>query len=122
MQLLDVRQRNNLLTGNELAAELPPSTSGRRAFIVVGAYREVGIPGGAPVSKYLNSDQSDVRFWLRKYEVDMDSINQGKKLSEEDAYNHVLRTGIPSVAAVEAELAKYLDDFSHLGIARGLPL
>lgn len=37
MGLLDVRQRNNLLTGNELAAELPASAVGQRAFVVVWA-------------------------------------------------------------------------------------
>jgi hypothetical protein len=63
-QHLDTRQRNNLLTGNSLAAELPATSPERRAFVVVGAYRDVGRPGGARVSRFLNADQSDVRFWL----------------------------------------------------------
>jgi hypothetical protein len=118
---LDTRQRNNLLTGNELAVEVPASSPARRAFVVVGAYRDVGRPGGAPVSKFLNADQRDVRFWLRRYEVDKLVIDHHRWLGEDELHASVLKTGIPSLAALEAELAHYLDDCSRLGTTHDNP-
>jgi len=121
-QHLDMRQRNNLITGNELAAELPASSPERRAFVVVGAYRDVGRPGGARVSKYLNADQSDVRFWLRKHEIDKVFIEHGWWPGENDLLDSVLTTGISSIETLEAELAHYLDDFTRLGSTHDNPV
>jgi hypothetical protein len=47
----------------------------RRAFVVVGANRDTSAPEGERASKFLNADTSDVRFWLRKYEVDRACID-----------------------------------------------
>jgi hypothetical protein len=121
LRQLDMRQRNNLITGNQLAAELPASALGRRAFVVVGAYRDAGRPGGARVSKFLNADQSDVRFWLRRYEVDTVFIERGWWPGEDDLHDDVFKNSIPSIEALEAELAHYLDDFSRLGTTRDNP-
>jgi hypothetical protein len=119
---LDMRQRNNLLTGNELAAELPASAAGRRAFVAVVAYRDTGMPGEAAVSKFLDADTSDVRFSLSKYEVERALMDAGGWLSEDDVHGLVFTTGIASLEALEAELAAYLDDFSRLSTACDNPL
>jgi hypothetical protein len=121
-QRLDMRQHNNLITGNDLAADLPATSPERRAFVVVGAYRDVGRPGGARVSRFLNADQSDVRFWLRKYEVDELFIQHGWWPGEGDLQDAVFIKGIPSIEALEAELAHYLDDFAGLGSTHDNPL
>jgi hypothetical protein len=46
---LDMRQRNNLATGNTLAAELAPTGPGRRAFVIVWPFHEsLRLPGAEP--------------------------------------------------------------------------
>ena len=117
LNTLTVRQINNLLTGNDLAAEIPASAAQRRAFVVVGAYRDVGQSGGAPVSKFLNADQRDVRFWLRKYEIDTAYLENDWDVVEDDLQESLFLKGLASLEAVERELAKYLDDFANLDVS-----
>ncbi len=115
MQHLDIRQRNNLLTGNDLTAEIPASSKERRAFVTIHAYRESGRLGGRSLSKYLNANESDVRFWLRKYEIDRALLEVPRFPDLEELHDHIFERDIKSIEALEAELAHHLDDFSLLG-------
>lgn len=115
MQHLGTRQRNNLLTGNDLTAEIPASSKDRRAFVTIHAYRESGRLGGRFLSKFLNADHSDVRFWLRKYEIDQALLEVPRFPDLEELHDHIFEHDIKSIEALKVELARYLDDFSQLG-------
>jgi hypothetical protein len=114
---LDIRQLNNLCTGNELAAEIQATSEHRRAFVVIGAYRATGRPGGGRVSKILNAPQDDVRFWVRKYEISIDNIEKQWDVSDEDLHEATYRSDIPDIQELESELGKFLDDFSGFDVS-----
>lgn len=118
-QHLDIRQRNNLQTGNELAAEIPSSSPDRRAFVTIHAYLVTdNHPGGARVSRILNRDPApNLRFTLRRYEVETTFIKNAWDVCDEDLYHSVFKKGITSLDEPEAMLHEYLDDFALLDVS-----
>lgn len=114
---LDIRQLNNLRTGNSLAAEMPATSEKRRAFVVIGAYREDGSAGGSRVSKFLNAPQDDVRFWFRKYEIPREYIENGWDVSDDDLYEAMWRNGITDIEELENEVGEFLQDFAGLDVS-----
>jgi hypothetical protein len=114
MKHLSIFQKNCLLTGTLLAAELVASCPQRRAFVVVGAYVQTP-EGSARVSKFLNADHSNVRFWLRKYEVKREDVE--RYLADQDLLESVHLTTIESIEALEAELHPYVEDLQHLQVS-----
>lgn len=65
MSRLNTFQRNNLITGTQMAAEIPSSSPELRALVVIGSYVQTATGARRP-SKYLNREQENLRFWLRK--------------------------------------------------------
>lgn len=117
MQKLDIKQVNNLITGNCLAVEIKSSLDDSRAFVVVGAYRQDGHLGGASVSKFLNSkDKSDTLFWFRKFEVKKEYIDNDWDVTDDELINSVHMKNIKEICQLENELSKYLDDYSCLDL------
>jgi len=119
MKALTTRQRNNLLVGNDLAVEIPALAPDCRAFVVIGAYRDdhEGL-GGSRVSNYLNaSDQEDVRFWFRKYEIETVYIENDWDVAESDLQDSLFKNDIASVEELEQILGVYLEDFSGLDVS-----
>lgn len=114
---LDIRQRNNLITGNHLVAEIPASTPDRRAFILIGAYEKTSRGADHP-SKILNRDLDRTRFWIKTYEVDVSVLETASSLEEYQTHNLKYKNEIQNVEAVEKELEEKLDDFSGLIVAR----
>lgn len=78
-------------------------------------------PLGARVSKFLTTDPSDIRFWLRTYAVDKLVTDHYRWPRGDDLRASVLTSGIPSIEALETELAHYLEDYSWLGATRDNP-
>jgi hypothetical protein len=114
---LTIEQRNNLLVGNTLAAELPASADDVRAWVEVRAYSTQSTRfHWVPVSKSLNADRSDQRYQLQWCEIDKEYYNHWT-----DADYFIRQEGeirdLMSIEAVEEELAKYLDDFSRLQVS-----
>ena len=114
---LTIEQRNNLLVGSHLAAELPSSSDDTRVWVEVSAYSALSTPQHwVPVSKFLNADRSDQRYQLRWCEIE-----KGYRDYPLD-WDHFVRQeteiqDLISIEALEDELAKYLDDFSRLEVA-----
>ena len=119
---LNMRQKNNLLIGNDLAAEVTASNNDFRAFVSIGSY--LPSPGGGRrPSKILNAKNQDkIRFWLRKYEIHKDYIENMWDVTDNDLRNSSFRNEISSLDELEAELGKYLEDFSQLGLTHDNPL
>lgn len=119
---LDIRQKNNLLVGNGLAAEIPSSNNDFRAFVSVGSY----LPskgGGLRPSKMLNAaNQDQIRFWLRKYEIHNDYIKNMWDVSENVLRNSYFINEIPNLEELEVKLEKYLEDFSQLTLTCDNPI
>jgi hypothetical protein len=72
-------------------------------------------------SLFLTTDPSDIHFWLRKYAVDKLVTDHHRWPRGGDLCTSVLKSGIPSIEALEAELAHYLEDESWLGATRDHP-
>lgn len=118
-QRLTLQQLNNLRIGNSLAAEIPATLPGHRAFVVIGAYVPLEDPswGRAP-SKALNShDQANLRFWLRRYEVDQQFLEHGWDVAEPDLRRQEQRRGIATTEELERELMRSIGDFSLLDVS-----
>jgi len=115
MDKLDTRQINMLMTGQSLAIEIASTSNSMRAFVVIGAYKRSEHIGGARLSKYLNSpDKSEAIFWLRKYEIKRQYVDDECYVSDDELVNSVFMDNIKDISQLERELSKYLCDYSRL--------
>jgi hypothetical protein len=108
-----MRQINNLVTGTRLAAEIPASSESRRAFLVVGAYRDDPMRPDS-VSRFLNADHRSDQFWLRTFEIDRDHI--GRPDSDDFIHELADQEGISTIEELERLLSQYLNDLSALDV------
>ena len=115
MNKLTIKQINNLVTGNTLAVETISSSPDMRAFVVIAAYRldEKGM--GYRVSKFLNNNDN-IFFWLRKYELKNEYIDNDWDVSEEELVNSFFVNNINSIEELESLLSNFLDDYSKLDV------
>lgn len=109
-------QRNNLIIGTELAAELPSSSPEKRAFVVVGGYIQTSSGATSP-PKVLNVEQPNLRFWVRKYEVDRSALENHLDITDHDLIDSIYLNNIQTIEDLEVELEKYIQDFSLLQVA-----
>jgi hypothetical protein len=107
MGRFNLKQRNTLLVGTRLAMEIPSTSESRRAFIVVGAYRK----GSGNLSKFLNNDKGDIRFYFRKYEIEKIYIERDWDVSDDELVNSIHVKNIENIDKLEEELSKYVRTF-----------
>ena len=115
MKNLDTFQKNCLITGTCLAAEIPSSCSELKAFVIIGSYTKTD-HGTAKPSKLLNVDDENLRFWIHKYEVRSSDIDKGIAIDNEQFINSVHVKDIKGIGELENKLAKYIQDFSLLKV------
>lgn len=112
---LDIRQKNNLLAGVKLAAELEPSAPTLRKFITVQGYKYNSDGRKIDLSNFLNADNpEDVFYEVYCYEISVDYYTNNWDVSDNDLKNRKRLTDICGVIALEGVLKKYLSDFSIL--------
>lgn len=117
MKKLSTKQHNNLIAGNSLAVEVSSTSDDMRAFVVISAYRYDENRVGINVSRFLNDrDKDNTLFWLRKYEVKKEYIENEWDVSDEELVNSVFINDIKNMEELENELSKYLDDYSGLDV------
>ena len=116
MNKLNIFQRNNLFVGTQLAVELPCISPERRAFVVIGAYIQTS-RGAKKPPKVLNADRSDVRFWLRKYEVKKSDLENHLDITDHDLIDSIYLDDIQSIEQLETTLEMYIQDFSLMEVA-----
>ena len=117
MQKIDIKQYNNLITGNCLSIEIPSTSDDRRAFISIGSYRYDENGRTTKVSKFLSDkDNVNTLFWLRKHEVNKEYIENDWDVCQDELINAVYIKDINFEALVK-ELSKFLDDFSGLDVS-----
>ena len=116
MGKLTTFQRNNLLTGTRLAAELQASSPELRAFVVIGAYRQTQSGPKRP-SKMLNAEHDTLRFWLRTYEVSRHALAMDEDIIDEDLIHEIYIRDIQSIDQLEQELAQHIQDFSRMEVS-----
>jgi hypothetical protein len=115
MHTFNIDQRNNLIIGTSLAAEIPASTLELKAYIVIGSY-DIKNGRASASSRILNRDQDDLRFWLHKYEIDKKYLGSTDEIAEEQLVHNIFKNDIQDIEQLEREVEKYLDDFSLLQI------
>lgn len=108
MLKFDIKQINNLIAGNTLALEIHSSSEERRAFVVVSA-----VEGGGKLN---TSDTSNIKYWLRKYEVPVEYHENDWDVSDDELINSIHVEGISGLENLEKELSKYLSDFSKMDV------
>lgn len=130
---LDVRQRNNLHIGNALAAQIPPSVVGRRAFVIATPYHIDLRPKETladhfqrkPFPKVLNTEREfddDVRFACTVVEVEeaaLQSYLEKAALSYDadlELHTRSAQTDLASVEELEIELCQHLEDLARLQV------
>jgi hypothetical protein len=116
MANLTTFQRNNLIIGTRLAAELQASSPELRAFVVIGAYRQTPSGPKRP-SKMLNAEHDTLRFWLRKYEVSRQALAMDEDIIDEDLIHDIYIRDIQSIDQLEQELAQHMQDFSRMEVS-----
>ncbi|TYA11221.1 hypothetical protein FRY98_18805 [Paenibacillus faecis] len=108
MLKFDTKQINNLIAGNTLALEIPSSSEERRAFVVVSA-----VEGGGKLN---TSDTSKMKYWLRKYEVSNEYLENDWDVSDDELINSIHIIDILGLENLEKELSKYLSDISKMDV------
>jgi hypothetical protein len=116
VQKFDIFQQNNLKVGTHLAAEISPTSPEVYACVVIGSYIQTPFGRKRP-SKTLNKEQSDLRFWFHKYEVNKYHLEVSDDISEKQLINAVKVDNILTIEQLEYELRRYLQDFSLLQAA-----
>lgn len=116
MANLTTFQRNNLLIGTRLAAELQASSPELRAFVVIGAYAQTQSGPRRP-SKILNAEQDNLRFFLSKYEVSRHALAMDEYISDKNLIDAIYIHDIQSIDQLEQELAQYIQDFSRMEVS-----
>ncbi|QAA31085.1 hypothetical protein [Clostridium manihotivorum] len=115
MKELSIKQRNNLKVGNSLGTEIHASADELRCFIVIGAYKILENHGAIAVSKILNSNEN-ILYFIRKYEVNKEYIENNWDVHETDLINSIRKKDISSLEELQIELLKYIDDLSVLDV------
>ncbi|NEN87035.1 hypothetical protein [Paenibacillus elgii] len=108
MQKFNTKQRNQLISGNALAIEIPAISEERRAFIVVKAV--------STKSMLNTSDASIMKFWLRRYEIPKTYIENDWDVSDEELVDSVHLKDILGIDQLEQELSDYLEDFTKMDV------
>ena len=108
-------QINNLITGNALAAEITPSRSGLRKFIVVKGFELNERGQWKRLSKVLNTDKCETAiFQIRFYELPEEFITNNWDVTEDILTEARTIDQLQGIPALEKELKEYLDDCSVL--------
>jgi hypothetical protein len=103
---LSLNQWNCLITGTSLAVEIPARSNELCAFVVVGASNPI---------KILNSPEIEqVRFWIRKYEVPMEYIDNDWDVCDEELVNSYHIKNISGKDQVEFQLLQFVQDLNQL--------
>lgn len=113
--MLSQQQINNLITGREMAAELPASKDGFRRFLIILPL-EMGKYGKfTAVSKVLSrSKYETVYFWVRVYELPSEYIEKQWDVTEDELTSCRDLGKIQGITALETVIKEYLQDFSIL--------
>ncbi|MEQ8245128.1 hypothetical protein [Fulvivirga sp.] len=114
MKNFTLNQKNNLLTGNTLVAELSNTNEGKRTFVVVRAYMD-NQPFGGRVSKFPDKSEEEMKniaFAYRKYSIDNYYIENDLDVSKDELVDEIAKNGIKSFEVLEEIIQQYVDDFS----------
>lgn len=107
MQKFTLIQRNNLVTGMTLVAELASVYEDHRAFVTLWASK------GA--SRFLNTVQPEkIVFCLRRYDVKCAYIDNDWDVTDDELTDSVHLVDIKGLSTLESVLSVYLDDFAKL--------
>lgn len=114
--MLSQQQINNLITGTEMAAELPASGEGLRRFLEIHAC-ERGDDGKlhAPSKFVKRSKHETVLFGIQVYEISQEYIDREWYIESEQELTFYRDLGyVQGITALEAVLKEYLQDLSLL--------
>lgn len=113
--MLTQQQINNLITGREMAAELPASKDGFRRFLTIQPLQMGKFGRFVAADKILSrSKYETVYFWVRIYELPAVYIEKQWDVTEDELTAHLDLGKILGITALEAALDQYLQDFSVL--------
>lgn len=108
MLKFSTQQINNLINGTGLATEVVSTSDDKRAFIKIKAVY---------TTSFINTtDITKLRFWMRKYEIDKEYIENDWDVTDDELVNSVHIKGIEGLEKLEDTLANYLSDFSVLDV------
>lgn len=112
---LTMKQKNELITGIALAAELPASSSKYKKYLTVCGY-QLDVSGKKMrMDKFLNSTPNrGIRFRLHCYELPIEYIENDWWIGQEELINRICIDEIEGIENLEHELSKFLKDFSKL--------
>ena len=113
--MLTQQQINNLISGREMAAELPASKKGLRRFLQIRGFERGDDGSFVAASKFVKRSKYEaVFFGVRIYELPAEYIDNGWDVCEEELTFYKDFGYIQGIAALEAVLKEYLQDFSLL--------
>lgn len=111
----DIKQKNNLMTGVRMVAELKPSTSELRKFIIVNAYDYDENQKRIELTKFIKNDmENKINFELRCYEIPKEFYDNGWEMDIEEKFlvNDVQISDIKGFNQLNEKLQMFIDDFS----------
>lgn len=112
---LNIKQKNNLLTGVKLAVELEASETGLKRFITVFGYLYNEEHKFQELTNVIKTGlDEEVYFEIRCYEIPVEYYDNHWDVTDDILINDELIDDIKGIKALENELKNYIDDFSIL--------
>lgn len=112
---LDVKQKNNLMTGVKLAIELDSSASKLRKFLTIQGYCYDVEWHYKSLSKVIkNSLESDIIFEIRCYEIPIEYFQNNWDIVDDELVNDVRIDNVKGFDSLEKNLQVFLNDLRGL--------
>ena len=110
-----LHQRNNLLTGKELASEIEGNIQ-VRTFIVIGSYMVDKTGKKSKTSHFMKSEvPTNMCFWLKKYDIEREFIDSW--YADMHLSNIISIDGIVGFDQLEELLLPYTSDFAAFDVS-----
>ena len=110
----DRKQKNSLITGLSLSAELTAVNEGSRRFVTLFPYTYNDTGRKAELDKFVDTDKDEkVFFNVRDYEYPVKYIENDWEVYDGDIIYHHDLTDIKGITALEQQLSDFVDDFSQ---------
>ncbi|MGE7943692.1 hypothetical protein ACQKNB_16565 [Lysinibacillus xylanilyticus] len=112
---LDVKQKNNLMTGVKLAIELDSSASKLRKFLTIQGYCYDEEGHYKSLSKVIkNGLESDIIFEIRCYEIPIEYFQNNWDIVDDELINDVRIDNVKGFDSLEKNLQVFLNDLRGL--------
>lgn len=113
--MFSLKQKNQLITGVVLVAELEATSADRRKFLSIFGYEYDNSGRQIEVDNVIRRDKENTIFFqLRSYEIPKEYKEDNWDITEDILINDKKDRDIKGIEVIEKEVGKILKDFNKL--------